>query len=103
MMKAKWAAAAALLSMSAGAFAAGTYEFDSVTNLTHNGSSVTGVLVNDTVPTVVALGYATTGTCFEWLQLMMKMPGKFTLTIVVTASGFPAYDSVTSCNLTAKP
>src|SRR5262245_28211928 len=106
MIRSKWMTTVALLSMSTAALADGTYEFDSISNLNHNGTSVTGIVVNDTVPTTLAL--TTTQTqCFSWLELMMKKPGKFTLTVsVVTTQPFPTLPpetKIVSCDLTRKP
>ncbi|WP_153067098.1 hypothetical protein [Steroidobacter cummioxidans] len=104
MMRKKWVAAAALLAMSAGALADGTYEFDSVTNLTHSGNSITGVLVNDTVPTTLTLPLQSQ--CFSWMQLMMTNPGAFTLTLTIASSsggGGPPPPPTLNCQLNAKP
>lgn len=107
MIRSKWMATMALLSMSTVALADGTYQFDSISNLNENGSTVTGILVNDTVPTTLALDGGTQAQCFSWLQLMMKRPGKFTLTVsVVTSGAFPTMPGTTkiaSCNLTRNP
>lgn len=106
MSKKKWVAAAVLSVMSTGAFADATYEFDSITHLKSDASTVTGVLVNGTAPTTLTLASTYGGTtCFNWLELMMKQPGTFTLTLNVSTSnaGQPPYDYIASCSLTAKP
>ncbi|WP_129781008.1 hypothetical protein [Peristeroidobacter soli] len=106
MMSRKTGAAAALLTMSTAAFAADTvYEFDTVTNLKSDGTVVTGVLVNDTVPTTLTLTSSAGGQCWDWLQLLLKRPGKFTLTTTVTSTtgGPPSFTLISSCILNTKP
>lgn len=106
MMMKKCAAAAALLAISAGALADGTYEFDRITKLSLNGRNFTGVLVNDTVPTSLSVDSASSE-CAKWMQLVMTYPENFTLTVVVATTpaqdGFPALSRVSNCELNAKP
>jgi hypothetical protein len=104
MMRNKWMAAAALLATTTGALG-DTYEFDSITNLSHSGSGFTGVLVNDTVPTTLTLS-STNAQCFSWLQLMMTDRGVFTLTVdvtVTTGGPLPPGAFLNSCRLNVKP
>ena len=104
MSKSKWVAAAALLVTSTGALADGTYEFDSITALRNDGTSVTGVLVNDTVPTTLTLTHNGYRECGDWLELMMKQPGIFTLkvTVMSTTGQYPS-TWIDVCTLTTKP
>jgi hypothetical protein len=105
MMMKRWMAAAALFAMSAGALADGTYEFDSITEVSINGAEFSGVLVNDTVPTTITV-QSTHERCFSWMQLMLTNPGTLTLTVTVYTAppsmGFPAATNVTNCRLKAK-
>jgi hypothetical protein len=106
MMMKRWMAAAVLFAMSAGALADGTYEFDTITNVSINGASFSGVLVNDTVPTTLSVT-TTPDRCFSWMQLMMTHPGTLTLSVTLytypPSGGFPASTVVSTCQLSAKP
>jgi len=103
----KWVAAVALLAISSSALATEVdYEFDSITNLAHNGYVVVGVLVNDTAPTTLTLNGVNYPQCLSWLELMMTDPGKFTLAVTVTTIGGPIPPvsiNLTRCQLNAKP
>ena len=101
--------AAVVLSMSsalsAQTVAAGTYVFGSVTGIQYatGGTTITGVLANDTAPTTYALP-AASSYCSDnlsgFLSTMISNPGTYTLTLVVTNSGVPgAPASITSCSL----
>ena len=91
-----------------------TYVFDSVSSLEHrqsqsslSGIYFTGILVNDTTSTTLAVAPAVTdlaNRCWDHLQLMMTQPGVYTLKLVYdTAGGSFGSPAFTVCALTVKP
>lgn len=91
-----------------------TYTFDSITAIEHGSSSglvITGVLVNDTVPTTLAMPMYGSGgyldRCTNLFNVVLSLPSVYLLSITVEVNpnpspGFPAL-TFQGCKATAKP
>ncbi len=111
MNKAKFVTGALLLASSFGALASDViYNFDSVSKIGYTdgtGTQLTGVLVNDTVPSTVTSSYGATR-CDSLAADMLKNPGVYILSVTIreTAPQFPGAQwqySLINCNLELKP
>jgi hypothetical protein len=88
-----------------------SYTFDNVTGIEHRGSEVrlTGVLVNDTLPSTVALpsfgGGGHYDRCARAFESTLSLPGMYNLTVVVDTLPPPSPTPVVfvRCSLTLKP
>lgn len=107
-LKRALACGALLLSSSLVAHATDTNTFAFLTGIKDNGSSVslTGVLVNTTTPTTVALPIGVPDRCANLFYAMLSNPGIYTLTVVTdteTTGGGPippeTFTVFTSCSL----
>ena len=90
-----------------------SYTFDSVTAIEHGSSSglvITGVLVNDTVPTTLAIPLYGSGSyfdrCADLYNVVLSLPSVYNLTVTVDINpnpspGFPAM-TFRGCKATAK-
>jgi hypothetical protein len=90
-----------------------SYTFDSISAIKQRGNntSITGILINDSVPTTVSLPTGSTAVpnerCDRLYVLMLDQPGKYTLTVTkdipTPTGGPPMPESLLGCTLEAKP
>jgi len=80
----------------------GTYVWSGITGLEYGSvNSIIGVLANDTAVTTTSLSGALLPVCQDYAFAMISHPGTYTLTLVVTDSGFGP--GVTTCRLDRNP